>query len=100
MIGELAICERVGCKEQFIKTTHNMKFHSSECCRVQTNETIKQKYHERVAIRRGKKRMCLACNISVLSRYNDNKLCAACELKSKKVHRGEAAMLVGSVVWT
>ena len=100
MIGEVAICGRTGCELQFVKTTHNMKFHSSECCRIQTNADIMERYHEKAAIRRGKKRLCMACQISVLSRYNDNKMCAACELKSKRVHRGEAAMLVGSVVWT
>jgi|SRR5690349_5891582 len=98
MIGHIVTCEREDCENEFAKTTHNMKFCSSECCRIQTNRKIMADYHEKKAIRNGKKRVCLTC-ATPLSRYNPNKFCGACERRTKETHAGEAASLVGSVLW-
>lgn len=98
MINESFTCAREGCNNEGVKTTHNQKYCSSECCRIATNAKIMEKYHERVAIKRGKKRQCKTCG-TALSRYNDMKTCGACQSSGKKAHTGEAAALVSSVIW-
>lgn len=75
-------CERRGCSEWFVKKTHNQRYHDNECCRLATNAKIMEKYYERRAQRLGHTRMCKSCNITKLSRYNDDQVCAAC--KSQK----------------
>lgn len=99
MIGLEIKCAREECVKPFRKVTHNQKYCSSDCCRIETNRKIMEKYHERAAIKRGKKRLCKSCKVTVLSRYNDNKFCGSCETKQKAAHRGEASMLVASVSW-
>lgn len=65
---------------------------------METNRKLKENYHEKVAIRNGKKRVCKGCGAS-LSRYNDNNLCGACEIAKRNAHAGEAAQIVSSVYW-
>lgn len=77
MIGIKVNCARAECGLEFEKTTHNQKYCSSECCRIVTNAKGMEKYHEREAIRRGKKRVCVSCD-TVLSRYNTDAKCAKC----------------------
>lgn len=97
-IGNKFVCARVECSEVSYKVTHNQKYCSNECCRIETNRKIMEKYHERAAIRRGKKRECHMCGTS-LSRYNDGKICGGCETRKRKENLGEAAMVIASVSW-
>ena len=98
MIGYEVVCARKECATPFVKVTHNQKYCTNECCRIETNRKIMEKYHERAAIKRGKKRSCKSCGTS-LSRYNEGKICGACETRKREAHVGEAAALVGSVSW-
>lgn len=98
MIGLVVNCAREECGKGFTKTTHNQKYCSNECCRIETNRKIMEKYHERAAIRRGKKRVCNVCE-TPLSRYNENKICGGCEVRKRNENLGEAAALVGAVTW-
>jgi hypothetical protein len=98
VIGLVVNCARAECGREFHKTTHNQKYCSNECCRIETNRKIMEKYHERAAIKRGKKRVCRNCGNS-LSRYNENNICGSCETTKRNENLGEAAALVGSVAW-
>jgi len=98
VIGLVVNCAREECGKGFTKTTHNQKYCSNECCRIETNRKIMEKYHERAAIRRGKKRVCRICE-TPLSRYNENKICGGCEVRKRNENLGEAAALVGAVQW-
>lgn len=98
MIGLIVTCARVECGKEFRKTTHNQKYCTKQCCRDETNRKIMEKYHERTAIKRGKKRSCASCGTS-LSRYNEGKICGVCETAKREKHTGEAAALVRSVSW-
>lgn len=98
MIGLEVNCARLECGKLFAKTTHNMKYCSNECCRIETNRKIMEKYHERAAIKRGKKRSCNTCG-TALSRYNESDDCGACETRKKNENFGEAQRLLSSVSW-
>lgn len=98
VIGLTANCSREECGKEFTKVTHNQKYCTNECCRIETNRKIMEKYHERAAIKRGKKRACSGCGTS-LSRYNLNNMCGACETNKRNENLGEAARLVSSIVW-
>ena len=98
VIGLTANCAREECGKEFTKVTHNQKYCTNECCRIETNRKIMKKYHERAAIRRGKKRVCRNCATS-LSRYNANEVCGACETNKRNENLGEAARLVAAVSW-
>lgn len=98
LIGTQFTCARAECGNTAYKTTHNQKYCSNECCRIETNRKIMEKYHERAAIKRGKKRPCKSCG-SPLSRYNEGKICGACEVRKRNENVGEASALVGSVTW-
>lgn len=99
MIGHIVTCARFDCDNDFAKTTHNMKFCSAECCRIQTNRKIMEDYHENKAILNGsKKRSCSSCS-TPLSRYNPNKHCGGCERRMKESKDNEAADIVASVLW-
>lgn len=98
MIGNVVNCARVECGRSFTKTTHNQKYCGKVCCRAETNRKIMEQYHERAAIKKGKKRSCKNCG-TALSRYNEGKVCGACETKKRNENLGEASALVGSVSW-
>lgn len=98
MIGLVVNCARAECGKVFIKVTHNQKYCTNECCRVETNRKIMEKYHERAAIRRGKKRVCRTCE-TPLSRYNENKICGSCETRKRNENLGEVSALVAAVQW-
>lgn len=97
-IGLTVNCARKECGMEFIKVTHNQKYCTNECCRIETNRKIMEQYHERAAIKRGKKRVCKSCETS-LSRYNINDFCGACETAKKEENSGEAHRLLASVSW-
>jgi hypothetical protein len=98
LIGMIVDCAREECGKEFSKTTHNQKYCTNECCRIETNRKIMAKYHERVAIRRGKKRTCSTCG-TPLSRYNENDICGACVTNKRNANAGEAAAVLASVSW-
>lgn len=98
MIGDEFVCARAECSTTSNKTTHNQKYCSNECCRIETNRKIMEKYHEKVAIKRGKKRKCKQCEGS-LSRYNQTDTCGSCEVRNRTDRVGEASVLVGAVDW-
>lgn len=98
MIGQVVKCARLECSAAFSKTTHNQKYCTNECCRIETNRKIMEKYHERAAIKKGKKRSCRSCGSS-LSRYNEGKECGSCETRKRSENVGEAARLMANVVW-
>lgn len=98
MIGDEAICARTSCDTAFVKGTHNQKYCCNECCRLETNRKIMEKYHAKAAIRRGKKRGCNSCG-NPLSRYNEDDICGPCQTEKKTAHNGEAQELLASVSW-
>lgn len=98
MIGQLITCAREECEVEFHKATHNQKYCSNECCRIETNRKIMQKYHERAAIKRGKPRSCKDCGTK-LSRYNTANICGGCQTTKRQKDIDEAARLVASVSW-
>ena len=68
----------------FTPTTHNMIYHTDECCKKATNARIMKKYHERKARRKGAQRVCKTSNCgALLSRYNDSKYCGACDRREE-----------------
>lgn len=99
MIGEEFTCALESCNNTGIKTTHNQKYCSNVCCKIQTNANIIADYHEKVAIKKGKKRLCKKCKKSVLSRYNTEGQCASCAVKKKQPKRDTTSTLVSSVNW-
>lgn len=78
------ICANDGCSVEFIKTTHNQKYCSDNCCREATNKKIREKYYEEKARLSGKKRTCKAkgCK-NELSRYNEESICNTCIAKEE-----------------
>jgi len=76
------ICFNKDCALEFIPKTHNQKYCCDECCRVQTNRKIMEKYYEKKAIKNGAIRKCKKCN-SILSRYNDSEVCIVCKNQKK-----------------
>lgn len=74
------VCAWEECKQVFTPTTHNMIYHTDECCKRATNARIMKRYHERKAVRNGAKRVCKTTGCgTLLSRYNESKICAKCE---------------------
>jgi hypothetical protein len=84
------ICANDGCVNEFIKTTHNQKYCSDECCRIATNKKIREKYYEEKNRLAGKKRQCSnrGCK-NQLSRYNENKICNECVAKEEAKNKNE-----------
>lgn len=99
MIGENKTCAREGCDNPFQAMTHNQKFCCGECTRIHTNAKIMEKYHERSAIRKGKKRWCDTCKVTMLSRYNETKSCDSCRIKKRDEHTIDARVIASSVIW-
>lgn len=84
-VGDTAVCAYKRCNKEFIKTTHNQKYHDAECCRLATSEKAMEKYYERKDRRGGAKRVCDGVNCStLLSRYNESKYCSKCEEKNQR----------------
>lgn len=80
------ICAYDDCKKEFNAKTHNQKYCSDECCRIATNQKLKAAYYEKKARLLGKKRVCKISGCgSLLSRYNEDSVCAKCKaLKESK----------------
>jgi hypothetical protein len=72
-------CAYSECGVLFEPKTHNQRYHTSECCRMATNNRIMENYYERKARRQGHIRVCATEGCTTkLSRYNDEKICAKC----------------------
>jgi hypothetical protein len=82
------ICAYEYCGQDFEPKTHNQKYCSDECCRIATNEKLKEQYYEKKARLAGKKRYCktAGCRV-VLSRYNDTNICDKCQGAKKESQR-------------
>jgi len=92
------ICAYEKCDNEFTPKTHNMKYCSDECCRVATNEKLKQAYYEKKARLAGLKRVCKNKNCgSVLSRYNNSNICERCVSAEKEKERLELLKMVKRV---
>lgn len=83
-IGATAVCAYEKCRKEFIKTTHNQKYHDNECCKIATSEKALARYYEKKARRGGVKRVCATPGCStIMSRYNDDKICNKCYEKKR-----------------
>lgn len=97
MIGDKIICQNAGCEEEFIKKTHNQKYHDDECCRLATNAKIMEKYYEKKSQRLGLARQCKSCE-SPLSRYNSSSTCNACSLRLEVEKNQSVTSMLMSVI--
>ncbi len=75
-------CAYKNCNNDFTPKTHNQKYCSDECCKIATNEKIREAYYEKKARLAGKKRVCKKCT-TILSRYNEYNVCSKCMIKEK-----------------
>lgn len=93
---ETRICANSDCKIAFTAATHNQKYHNDECCRKATNARLMEQYYDKKARRQGAVRTCAreGCNTK-LSRYNDGKVCEACEAGDKKSSRARLLDMIG-----
>ena len=84
------ICAYSGCEgvKEFEPKTQNQKYCSDECCRIATNQKLKEAYYDKKARLAGKKRVCKTpgCT-SVLSRYNEGRICDKCISAQKEKER-------------
>jgi hypothetical protein len=92
------ICAYDQCDNEFEAKTHNQKYCSDECCRIATNEKLKEAYYDKKARLAGKKRICKTkgCG-SVLSRYQEDTICSICVAKQKAKEREELIAMVKRV---
>ena len=92
------ICAYDQCKKEFEPKTHNQKYCSDECCRIATNEKLKEKYYDKKARLAGKKRICKSKDCSIiLSRYQEESICTKCQLKEKTKQKQEIIEMVRRV---
>ena len=72
------------CGKDFEPKTHNQKYCSDECCRIATNQKLKEAYYEKKDRLSGVVFKCKGkgCN-NELSRYSTDKTCATCQAKAK-----------------
>lgn len=99
-MSEILACARPECSNMFTKATHNQKYCSSDCCRIETNRKIMEKYHYKASIRRGERRVCSSCKATVLSKYNETNLCAGCDSAAKNNSRTGVLELLSAVNWS
>ena len=92
------ICAYDQCNNKFEPKTHNQKYCSDECCRIATNEKLKEQYYERKARLAGKKRICKSknCNV-ILSRYNETSICDKCRSAEKEQERKALVEMIKNV---
>lgn len=75
-------CARSECEEVIEeKKKHNQIYCSDECCRLATNEKLREKYKDRRDRAKGNRRDCKECG-QPLSRYNESRKCQACATKA------------------
>jgi hypothetical protein len=94
------ICAYEGCQgiKNFEPKTHNQKYCSDECCRIATNEKLKEAYYEKKARLAGAKRICKTRGCSViLSRYNETSICDKCVGAKREKERLELLEILKNV---
>jgi len=92
------ICAYSNCENKFEPKTHNQKYCSDECCRIATNEKLKEAYYDKKARLAGKKRVCKSkgCN-AILSRYNDTNTCEKCKSSQKTKEKKDLLEMIKDV---
>jgi hypothetical protein len=92
-------CAYDECKKEFTPKTHNQKYCSDECCRIATNQKLKEAYYEKKARLAGKQRICKTkgCNV-ILSRYNESSICDKCVSSSKENDRKALIEMIENVI--
>ena len=92
------ICIYSKCDNEFTPKTHNQKYCSDECCRIATNEKLKEQYYEKKARLAGKKRICKnsGCS-SVLSKYNEDNVCNKCKASKESLNKKRLIDMVRDV---
>jgi len=94
------ICAYDKCEGQreFEPKTHNQKYCSDECCRIATNQKLKEAYYEKKARLAGKQRICKnrGCNV-ILSRYNEGNICDKCVSSAKEAERQAILDMINNV---
>lgn len=97
---EFPTCARAGCDVVIrVKKTTNQKYCSDLCCKIATNERVMQRYYNKRDRKLGTKFHCTQCN-AVLSRYNEDEVCASCSTKSKPDSRALVVNLFADVMVT
>ena len=92
------ICAYDECNNEFESKTHNQKYCSDECCRIATNQKLKEAYYEKKARLAGAKRICKTTGCTViLSRYNEGRICDKCQSAKKEKERKALVEMVKSV---
>lgn len=94
------ICAYEGCQgeKEFEPKTHNQKYCSDECCRIATNQKLKEAYYEKKDRLAGKERICKSkdCKV-ILSRYNPEKYCMDCMNKEKMLQKKRITEMIKNV---
>ena len=92
------ICAWEECNNFFEPKTHNQKYCSDECCRIATNQKLKDQYYEKKARLAGKERICKTNGCKVkLSRYNETNICDKCKNNKKEKERKELVEMIRNV---
>jgi hypothetical protein len=93
------ICAYEYCQKEFEPKTHNQKYCSDECCRIATNEKLRQAYYDKKDRLAGKPRKCKTqgCNV-MLSMYNEGKICDKCINEKKEKERKSIVDMVKNVI--
>jgi methylphosphotriester-DNA--protein-cysteine methyltransferase len=66
------------CSNTFIAARSNQIYCDKECCKKATNQNSINRYHAKKALAEQKARVCRNCP-TILSKYNDDELCNACQ---------------------
>lgn len=93
----MIVCAREECRIEFLPKTHNQKYCGAECCRVETNRRIMEKYYAKRDQRLGKTRHCDECGVTKLSRYNDSNVCGSCQIKASEESKKDILSWVTSI---
>lgn len=83
-----------GCDNLYQARTHNQKFCSSECTRIQTNANLMEKYYDNQRRKRGEERICDSCGFTKLSRWNPERTCSVCVQKPERDRDAAAALIM------
>lgn len=78
-IEEERTCANSDCLNKFVAKVYNTIYCSAECRKIVTNKKLLQNYYEKKKNRQTK-RICKTdgCG-TILSRYNDEKICERCK---------------------
>jgi len=82
------VCANKKCRKPFLRKASNQIYCSSDCCKIVTNENIKEKYRLDKERKAGKKRICKYCPTR-LSKYNPDVYCISCSGKYTEDKRQE-----------